>query len=221
MQNQKENIGKTNGSKVGERLWGNSPEFIYFDVGGVIFDFEGGIKNLANLLGTNFKLCESIFKKYDPIICRGDITPQELWGKYKSETGFKGKDIDFADFWTDQFVPIPEIHEFIKELSKDYAVGLLTNIYPGVFQLMLGKSKIPNIPYATVIQSCEEKLIKPEDGFLQIAEERSGVNPNKIVLIDDAEANVIAVVKRGWNGVLFDRQKPSDAIERTRDLLSI
>ncbi len=199
----------------------NNIRFVYFDVGGVIFDFEQGIHNLADLLGTNFENCERIFKKYDPIICRGKITPQELWNKYKKEIGYKGDDVDFADFWSDQFIPIPQIHEFIKELQKNYAVGLLTNIYPGVFPLMIKKGKIPNIPYTVVIQSCEEGLIKPEEGFLRIAEEKSGVKPNEILLMDDVKSNILAVRKRNWSGVLFDRNKPEEAINNVKNLLGI
>lgn len=217
----KERILKRDSLQVPEKLTGTNIEFVYFDVGGVIFDFEQGIRNLADLLGTNFKNCKRIFKKYDSIICRGEITPQELWNKHKTETGYEGTDVDFADFWRDQFVPIPQVHKFIRELSRNHAVGLLTNIYPEVFPLMIKKGKIPNIPYATVIQSCEEGLIKPEEGFLRIAEEKSGVKPNEIILIDDVESNILAVVRRNWSGVLFDRNKPEEAINDVKLLLGI
>lgn len=219
---QREEVSRSAGFKTAsERLNGNDIRFVYFDIGGVIFDFEPGIHNLANLLGTDFENCKRIFKKYDPIICRGEITPQELWTNYKTETGYKGKDINFAEFWSDQFVPIPQVHEFIRDLSRNRAVGLLTNIYPGVFPLMIKKNKIPNIPYVTVVQSCKVGLIKPEEGFLLLAEKKSGVKPNEIMLLDDVESNIAAVRKREWNGVLFDRRKPEEAIQSIKFSLGI
>jgi len=92
-------------------------------------------------------------------------------------------------------------------------VGLLTNIYPGVFDLAIAQEKIPTVSYATVIQSCKCGYVKPQLEIYQGAERMSGVDGNEILFIDDKEEFLEPVGRLGWQTVLFDEKHPEKSIK--------
>ena len=137
-----------------------------FDVGGVLLRFMGGVEALSAKTNLPYARCREIWLELDDSICRGETQPQELWNRIKKESSYTGEDIDFVSFWVNHFKPNHQVHKLIRNVSKNNAVGLLTNIYPGVYQKAVESGNIPNIPYALVLQSCETGLSNQRSKYM-------------------------------------------------------
>ena len=179
-------------------------KFIYFDVGGVIFEWKHSLNALSKELGINLDSDSPVWQKYDNRVCRGENKPQQLWTNLTKHYKKQPKDIKFLEFWVNNFVAINEIHSLICKLSKKYPIGLLTNIFPGTLNLAIKKGYIPNIKYSALIESCEVGYVKPEKEIFEISEKEALVKPSEIFFIDDSKTNIKVAQKRGWQTHLFD-----------------
>jgi putative hydrolase of the HAD superfamily len=196
-----------------------SVKFVYFDIGGTLFDFQPSLMGVAKALDRPFAEIKTIFEEFDMPVCRGEMQPQELWQKFKDGTRFKTKitEENFMDFWVDNFVPFQEMNDLMIKLSKRYPIGLLTNVYPGAYDLMIKKGKIPNIPYTSVIQSCEIGIVKPLPAVFELAEQKIKVKPEEIFFIDDSEKNIKYAKTRNWKTHQFN---PCDSRKSKQTILA-
>jgi len=78
-------------------------KFVYFDIGGVLFNWKVALESLAKYLQRPYEQVEAVLKKYDNDVCLGKITPNQFWQYYKSELNADVEINDFADWWTDKF----------------------------------------------------------------------------------------------------------------------
>src|SRR5437868_2281738 len=102
-------------------------DFIYFDIGNVIFNFQGGLEELAKITNSSLDICTTVWKSLDDDVCKGIKNPQDIWTEIKKATNFEGEDINFIEFWVSHFKPIKETHTIIASLSRSYPIGLLSN----------------------------------------------------------------------------------------------
>lgn len=193
--------------------------FIYFDLGGVLFDFKGGLDKLSQLMGLPLDECTKVWRSFDNEICRGQMTCQQLWGEYKKVANYKGQDINFSDFWVSNFLPNNKMHQLVLELSEQYPIGLLTNIYPEVFAIAMSTGKIPQANYTSIVQSCDYGVVKPEHKIYQIAQEKTKLKPENIFLIDDSALFVDSATQEGWNGILFTGSDTVGSINKIKQQL--
>lgn len=187
-----------------------------FDVGGVLYRFKGGIEKLAEIMDFPYEKCEAIWRELDDPICRGKIPPQEIWRRIKKDSHYTGLDQDFVPFWVNLFRENKIVHNLIKEISLNRAVGLMQNVYPGVFDLALKLGKVPNIPYAFVLQSCQTGFIKPETQIYELAERKSGFKPQEILFIDDNASFLRPAKSRGWQTFHFNSDNPDSSASYLR-----
>lgn len=192
-------------------------KFVYFDVGGVLFRWR---EVLIEIAVKHKKPVDEVFRvytKYDEVACRGIISYQKLWENMYSDLGISSeKDFNFFDFSMEKFTPILESHKFIKKIAKHLPVGLLTNIHHGVYDHLREAGNIPDINYATVVQSCLLGKVKPEKEIYHHAQKKAKVKPKNILFIDDFAINVEAAQALGWNTVLFDTDNPARSIREIR-----
>jgi putative hydrolase of the HAD superfamily len=107
----------------------------------------------------------------------------------------------------------------LKWAGERYKVGLLTNIMPGLLNAMRRDSQLPNIAYDSIVDSSEVAAIKPESKIYEIAQEKAGVQPSEILLIDDSRVNLMAAERLGWHVLWFDDSRPEESVERVRQAL--
>lgn len=177
--------------------------FVYFDLGGVVFDWHRGLENIAKLANKTVSGVKEILLKHDDDACKGLIDPTEFGKIYERELSFSFGNADFSSFWVDGFVPILKTHDLMRELSsKNVPIGIITNIYKGTYEKALGKA-IPDLTYKAVVRSCDYGLVKPDPKFFEVAEKACGFEKSKITLVDDNQDNINATISFGWNGILF------------------
>ena len=112
-----------------------------------------------------------------------------------------------------------EMHQCATWASEHYRVGLLSNIMPGFIPDMIRAGLLPDLPYATIIDSSTVGAIKPEPQIYQIAETQSGVASENILLVDDSRTNLMAAEKIGWHVLWFDDFRPEDSVARVMSTL--
>lgn len=95
-------------------------------------------------------------------------------------------------------------------------MGLLSNIYLGVFDTLAQKEFLPYTDWNAKVLSSEIGTVKPESEIYQIAEEKAGVDPKEILFIDDKEDFLQPAKNRGWQTFQFDQNNPRASVLKIR-----
>lgn len=137
-------------------------KFVYFDVGNVLFSFQGGLESLSKKFNVPLASVKEYWRSQDDDICRGKLTPQQFWNNSKVKFGYSGEDMDFVNFWINHFSKIQQGHDLAIKLSKNFQLGLLTNAYPNVINRVINTDLMPKIKWMNIVQSCDLGFVKPE-----------------------------------------------------------
>ncbi len=199
-------------------------KFIYFDIGGVvILDFSKTNKwhELASALGVieaDIDKFNNLFAKFEPEICIGKKNLVDFIKEAKKSLKLDISDNhDMLGEFVNRFEENMSIHPLIKKLSKDFKIGLLTNMYPDMLERIDERGIFPKINWDVIIDSSVVGLRKPQDEIYQLAEERAGVNPRNILFVENSDSHIEAAKKRGWQTLLYD---PSDVLTSNKALMS-
>jgi FMN phosphatase YigB (HAD superfamily) len=192
--------------------------FVYFDVNGcLVHFFQQAFTKLAVETGEQPDVIESIYWHYNDAVCRGDMSLAEFNTTLAERLHMPS--INWSDYYLEAVEPINEMGKLVEWASKNYHVGLLTNVMPGFVDGMRKRGLIPDVPYDTVIDSSQVGVIKPEAEIYHIATQRAGVEPQEILFIDDSRANIMAAEHCGWRVLWFDDSRPAEATARVRAAL--
>lgn len=198
-----------------------SINFVYFDIGGVAFNFYDALKALAKHVNRSEKQFLEVFDKYDNDVCAGKMTPQSYWNRVKQDLQLTVEIEDFLEWWVDHFTPYKEVHELMALVSKHYKIGLLTNIYEGELVKIINKGHVPQLEYAAIVQSFEQKKIKPDKEIFIYAQGLTGVKPEEVFFVDDYIKSVDQAKQLGWNAFLFDSENMEQSIKQIKQILKI
>jgi FMN phosphatase YigB (HAD superfamily)/DNA-binding XRE family transcriptional regulator len=192
--------------------------FVYFDINGCLVRFyHRAFTRLAEVSGAPADIIETTFWHYNDDVCRGDMTMDEFNKAFADALGIER--LNWLEYYLEAIEPIEEMHEIVRWASKNYRIGLLTNIMPGFIEVMRNKGILPNVNYDVIIDSSEVRSIKPEAEIYQIATSKAGCAASEILLVDDARTNLMAAEKQGWHVLWFDDYRPQESIERIQDAL--
>lgn len=180
-------------------------EFVYFDVGGVVIkDFSGTDK--WDDLRHEFRITEEFWEKhYESKLDRGEISKESPIPYDKLLEGFVSR-----------FEKNPSIWPVILAIKKHCPVGLLTNMYPGMFESIKNHGLLPNIDWTITIDSSLEKVAKPDREIFELAEKRADVKGDEILFVENTEKHIEVAKTFGWQTFLYD---PSEAQKSSNELL--
>lgn len=202
-------------------------KFIYFDVGGVLLlDFAQTNKwqELRESLGftsDRYADFDRIWKNHASRVCL-DYDVNRLIPIYEKECGIKfPPNYSFLDDIVDRFDLNPSIWPLVKEAHKKYKLGLITDMYPGMLNLIMKRMLIPDINWDQVNDSSIVRMQKPNMEIYELAEKRSGVKPNQILFIDNLEGNLVPAKQRGWQTFLYNPSKPEESSDLLKKLLNL
>ena len=190
--------------------------FIYFDLGGVVVSNARAHDRLARETGKPAREIKAFLDATDDIRGRGKHDMQKFLHEFKAAFRVDHPAINFADFWSDYLEPIGETHTLIYELSFRYKLGILSNAEPGVIAYNIKKGKVPNIPWAAIVESAQFGFVKPEPQLFRVAQEMAGVPPGEILFIDDKTKNIEVARALGWQGERFDHTNVSQSVKSLR-----
>jgi len=197
----------------------NGVSFVYIDVNGVLVRFfHRAFSQIAEEAGIGSDMVETLFWRHNDAVCRGELPLDDFNALFQRELGLK--DFDWKEYYMVSVDPMPHVAELVSWVGEHYNFGLLTNSMPGFVKELLSSGKIPNLPYSVIVDSSEVGSVKPEPGIYEIAQERAGVEPNEILLIDDGRTNLMAADRFGWHVLWFDDFRPEESLERARRALA-
>lgn len=184
--------------------------FVYFDVGGVaIKDFSDSPKweNMMDDIGVPVERREEfnvLYKKYDTEICVG-LDIDTLVPVFQKNLDLKlPVDFSMLKYFVDHFEKNASIWPSIEKAKELVQIGLLTDMYPRMLDLIKSRGLLPQIGWDVVVDSSIEKVRKPTKEIFNLATLRSGVKPEEILFIDNRQWNVDGAKASGWQTFLYD-----------------
>jgi len=186
-------------------------KFIYFDVGGVaILDFSKTNKwqeMLEDLKVTQSdkKDFDQLFQKIVPDICTGKRNLDEFVSLAKDKLGLSFPDkYSMLDDFVNRFEANVMLHPIINKMSNRFKLGLLTNMYPGMFDRIVDRGILPPIDWDIIIDSSIVGFRKPQDEIYELAERKASVEPSAILFVENSVEHIKAAKARGWQTLLYD-----------------
>jgi len=189
---------------------GNMISFIYFDLGGVVIDdFSGNTKwdELKTELGineTNVEKFQQLWSTYSPQLCT-TLSTEDLLSILQQELNLVFRDnYSLLSGFVDRFEANPSILPVLEFAKQHARLGLLTNMYIGMFDAIQRLNILPGIEWDTVLDSSIEGLEKPDRRFFELATERADAQSGDILFIDNTQEHIDAARALGWNTYFYD-----------------
>lgn len=212
-------MGGVNGRNGKNRSKGGV-SFVYFDINGCLVRFfHRAFTQIAHDYHVPPERVETVFWHYNDAICLGDITMDEFNKLFAEKLNIKS--LDWSEYYLDAVDPIKEMHEVVAWAAKNYRIGLLSNIMPGLIEALRTSGNIPDLPYDVIIDSSQSGAIKPEKEIYELATQKAGVSPDEVLFVDDSRTNLMAAEKLGWNVMWFDDFRPQESADRVKSALAI
>ncbi|MBI5127681.1 HAD-IA family hydrolase [Candidatus Roizmanbacteria bacterium] len=198
----------------------NKIKFIYFDIGGVMNDWSDYFKSAAKKHGITVEDINSVWGEMDDDITRGKKGPKDYWQRVvKKFNLIDADDFDFLESWISDYRPRLEIHELARKVSKKYEIGLISNLYNGMFPRLLELGIVADLDYSVVILSNEIGLNKKDKEIFKIATKKAGVKPSEILLIDDRKDFLENAKSLGWHTFWLDGKDVKGSVKKLEKLL--
>lgn len=184
--------------------------FVYFDVGGVVisdFTAGNGWQELEKELGITKDDSQSFVEFWDEHeeeLCVGrsvELLLKDAQAKFKLTLP---KDYSILDGFAKRFAANRAIWPVIDKIKKECGVGLLTNMYPHMLELIYTKGIMPKVDWDVTIDSSIEHIAKPDPKIFEIAEERCKAKGKEILFVENGKRHVKAAKEFGWNTFLYD-----------------
>lgn len=192
--------------------------FVYFDINGCLVRFfHRAFTRLSEDTGAPADLIEATFWHYNDAVCRGEMPLKEFNQEVARKIGVT--EVDWAHYYLEAIDVVEEMQELVVWASEHYYVGLMSNIMPGLIDMMRSNGLLPEVQYDQIIDSSAVNAIKPEEAIYSIAQERSGVRSEEILLVDDSRTNLMAAEHKGWHVLWFDDYRPDESVHRIRQAL--
>lgn len=214
-------LGDTTGRSARKQLKKRSKSgvrFVYFDINGCLVRFyHRAFTHIAEDSGKQADVIETAFWHYNDAVCRGEMSLDEfnrILGEVFELPGFQ-----WPPYYLAAIEPIDEMRELAAWACEHYYVGLLSNIMPGLISTMNERGLLPDVEFTAVIDSSEVGAIKPEPRIYEIAQSKTGVEPEEILLVDDSRSNIMAAERLGWKVMWFDDYRPAESAARIRTTL--
>jgi epoxide hydrolase-like predicted phosphatase len=180
---------------------------IIFDFGSVLvlMGDEAPRQALADQLGIPLKeLYRLVFDSQTAIDAMiGGLTIEQHWQAIGEVLGLELEALQEVTnkFWSVDVVN-QELVELIRKLRGRYKIGLLSNAWDDLRQVLATRIPIVHL-FDDIVISAEVGMGKPDPRIFQLAVERLGVEPVEAVFIDDVLINVEAARRVGLNAIHY------------------
>ena len=183
-------------------------DFIYFDLGNVILDFDHdiGFRRVERLVGVSPETVKkAIFDSgLEDRFETGLVDSDEFHAEFCQTTKCKIDKHDLLIAVSDIFTPKLEIFPLIAQLRVvNFPIGILSNTCQAHWEFLHSKFAIFRHCFSPLILSYEVNSMKPDRKIYERAIEMAGCRVNKCFYVDDKQENVDAAIEAGMDAVLF------------------
>ena len=187
-------------------------EVILYDLGNVILPFnhyqiaeklvrfapKAGAPDPKRIFSFLFDFENGAINRYET----GKVSSPTFFNSLKKTFHLSLTYEEFIPIWSEIFVENQEVSEMIRSQKGKWRLGLLSNTNPLHFDYVLKTFPIVRV-FDRWILSHEVGFKKPSFEIFQKAIEWAGVEPEKILFIDDLEKNVDAAISLRMKGIHF------------------
>lgn len=208
---------------AGARRAGASPKkisktgvkFVYFDISGTLTNFSHKIfVDIAHDAGLPVDRVESTYWRYNDRLNRSKISVDEL--NHILQKQYNLPSFDWEKYYFKNLTPLTAGRKLFDWVAQYYEVGIFSNhVFIGKMQQ---KGIVPS-NVDVVIDSSKEGYVKPEPQIYKIAQKKTGVPANAILLVDNERPNLITADQLDWQSAWFDDYHPAESAERIKRLL--
>lgn len=130
-----------------------------------------------------------MIKKYYSEFFKGKISEKEYWKRCMRDLGIRKDYKKLRKVLLESFNLNKEVAELVKDLRKNYQVGLLSDQTKERYSYLNRKFNIEEKFDFTVI-SFREGLRKPQTKIYEVAVQKTGSEPENCIYIDDLKHNL-------------------------------
>lgn len=199
--------------------------FVYFDLGGVLVqDFSGTNKwkQLKKELGipkdknSDF---EYFWDKYEVEVNMGrDIDTLIPMIKEKFGSKFPDNYSFLIDGFVNRFEKNRSIWPIVDKIHQKCRIGLLTNMYPHMFNAIRKRGLLPKIEWDVIIDSSIVGIAKSDRRIFKLAEKEAGFKGKEILFVENNPSQAEAAKEFGWQIFLYDSAKPQNSSKRLANI---
>ena len=173
---------------------------IIFDCFGVLYKDAGQIfykNNISNLdqISDKLQIIDDQFDIGDIDVATHAKKVAELTGL---EADFIQQNIRSAKDRNDELV------DTLKNLAKDYKIGMLSNIGHGGMEAFFDQAERERL-FDAVVLSSEVAVIKPDAKIFEIMASQLGIEPSQCLMIDDRQPNCDGAKQAGMETILHEQ----------------
>lgn len=195
-------------------------KFIYFDVNGCMVRFyHRAFAQIALDYSVPPDLVEMAFLHYNSDACKGVLSMQDFNRVIAKRLGIET--LDWPKYYLSAVEPMPGMGEVLKWATRNYGVGLLTNIMPGLLKELMRNKVIPELDYDVIIDSSQVGIIKPDPAIFELARSKAELPPEDLLLVDDTRENVAQAESLGWHVLWFDFGQPEESVTQVKMALDM
>ncbi|PLX12993.1 MAG: HAD family phosphatase [Marinilabiliales bacterium] len=196
---------------------------IILDLGVVIIniDTDRTVNAMKGLGFTNFQESYTLFKQtnlFDQLE-KGLIDSYHLRKELRKHIQKEVSNQEFDEAWNAMLLDFPKDRiEFIKNLSKNYNVYLLSNTNEIHYKQYIKDFKKEygfdfNSLFLKTYYSYQLGMRKPDINIFEFAIKDSGLKPQETLFIDDLEVNIKSAQKTGLQTIWLDVSKGDDLLK--------
>ena len=186
-------------------------EVILTDIGGVIFKSYGIKKAISQYLneGENVANIEEIMSFFYSTFTK-NMEELEFWNKLSEIANVKN--INPKDFFKNLEYRINyEYLDFLKELSNQYTIGIVSDINSPIYNFIKKEIKdfkqIFNDNYIFLSYLLGDSKFERQVEFFARLKNDINISSKKIIYIDDHEENIDNAICNGFLGLKYDNEK--------------
>jgi glucose-1-phosphatase len=194
------------------------PQFIYFDLGNVLFAFdrERAFRQMAAVCGASVKVVEeaALGSGLQVALETGRIDWATAHAEFSRQTGTTSDSAALAAAASDMFTLRVEMLPVLAAIERTGCpTGLLSNTCGIHWRHLLdaGYAILPG-RFVRQVLSYEVGVMKPDAGIYAAAAATAGVPAHRIFFCDDLPQHVAAARTAGWDAELFT--SASDLIDQ-------
>lgn len=180
--------------------------YIFSDLAGVHYNYRTGLTRLLAKANMSYEEFSIKIMPLEEKLNLGKLDLSYCLPYYQQFFQMSFTKEVFLDVITDQFYPIVSVHRLLQDLSKKFRIGLLTNIYEGLFPQLKTKGLVADIHYEHVIQSYQVGYIKPDPKIFMLAQQLIRLDSQQILFIDDNPIAVSQAKTMGWQALLYTQK---------------
>ena len=180
---------------------------LYFDLGGVVFDFHpiNRLQKMSQASGLSMeRLQTTLFDSGFSDDCdAGLYSAEDMYLSACERLAWKPSYSDFQALWISAFSPNSSVIAVVRHLSTSYQIGLLTNNPPILREALSVIEADFDTLFNPILFSGELKVAKPEPAIFHLAVQAVNCPAEQILFIDDSLRHLEAAQQVGLNTIHF------------------